>query len=183
MKYAKSTGGFYDPEIHKGITPPDAKEISEARYHELMNAQARGKIIAADEEGYPHAIERVYTLDELRQQKILALELIKDKKIAAGLPYLFPDGVSGTIHPRSGEELWHLMFIMSLLDQRSIPGEKIPFPDAENVIHHLSMDEMKAMGSTIASFITDIYLSMWTHKAKLLVCATEEEVKKYDITT
>ena len=57
MFYAKSTGGFYTPEINGENIPGDAVEITEGKYLELLQAQAGGKIITSDDKGNPVAID------------------------------------------------------------------------------------------------------------------------------
>jgi hypothetical protein len=53
MLYAKSTGGFYDRAIHGDNIPADAVEITEAEHAALIEGQALGKRIVADENGRP----------------------------------------------------------------------------------------------------------------------------------
>ena len=53
MYYSKSTGGFYSREIHGDNIPADAVEITPEQHAALMAGQAEGKVIAADEKGYP----------------------------------------------------------------------------------------------------------------------------------
>lgn len=53
MLYAKSTGGFYKPEIHGDAIPADAVEITEAEHAALLEGQSSGKIITADKNGKP----------------------------------------------------------------------------------------------------------------------------------
>lgn len=53
MYYAKSTGGFYDREIHGDAIPADAVEITEENHAALLAGQGRGKIIMADATGHP----------------------------------------------------------------------------------------------------------------------------------
>ncbi|EMV7654251.1 tail fiber assembly protein [Escherichia coli] len=57
MYYAKSTGGFYTPEINGKNIPDDAIEITEDEYLGLLQAQADGKIITSDNNGNPVAID------------------------------------------------------------------------------------------------------------------------------
>lgn len=53
MLYSRQSGGFYSREIHGDNTPPDAVEIT-AEYHAaLLAGQSAGKVIVADESGYP----------------------------------------------------------------------------------------------------------------------------------
>ncbi|MBR8368540.1 DUF4376 domain-containing protein [Burkholderia cenocepacia] len=51
--FSKSTGGFYVPEVHDGVIPMDALEITDDEYAALLAGQASGKRIVADEIGRP----------------------------------------------------------------------------------------------------------------------------------
>jgi hypothetical protein len=51
--YSPSTVGFFDSTIHGADIPADAIEITDERHAELMAGQARGRIIAVDEDGHP----------------------------------------------------------------------------------------------------------------------------------
>jgi len=70
MLYAKSTGGFYDAAIHGGDIPSDAVEITAEHHAALLAAQATGKRIVSDADGYPIAVDPpAPTLDELKAAK------------------------------------------------------------------------------------------------------------------
>jgi hypothetical protein len=53
MLYSASTSGFYSPEIHGGRIPPDAVEITDTVYWELLAGQASGQVITAGAGGIP----------------------------------------------------------------------------------------------------------------------------------
>ena len=53
MYYSKQTNGFYSHEIHGDNIPADAVEITKEQHAALMQGQFEGKVIAADENGYP----------------------------------------------------------------------------------------------------------------------------------
>lgn len=55
--YSKSTGGFYTTAINGKKIPSDAIEITDEVHATLMIEQSSGKIIIADENGYPIAID------------------------------------------------------------------------------------------------------------------------------
>lgn len=57
MKYAASTGGFYDIAIHGGDIPADAVDVTRERHQELLTAQSQGKRITADANGQPIAVD------------------------------------------------------------------------------------------------------------------------------
>ena len=53
MFYSKSTGGFYDVEIHGDAIPADAVEITRDEHATLLAGQSAGQRIEADEHGHP----------------------------------------------------------------------------------------------------------------------------------
>lgn len=57
MYYAKSTGGFYDLSIHGDNITADAVEITAEQHAALLQGQSEGKIITADENGYPVLVD------------------------------------------------------------------------------------------------------------------------------
>lgn len=57
MFYAKSTGGFYSREIHGDAIPADAVEITDTEHAALLDAQSHGKIIQAENDGKPIAVD------------------------------------------------------------------------------------------------------------------------------
>lgn len=66
LYFSASTGGFYDSEIHGKAIPKGAVEITAADHAALLAAQADGKMIAADKQGNPIAIDRpAPTADEI----------------------------------------------------------------------------------------------------------------------
>jgi len=58
MRYSKSTGGFYDAEIHGASIPSDSVEISNEEYDALLTGQSNGMAISSDADGYPCLAER-----------------------------------------------------------------------------------------------------------------------------
>jgi hypothetical protein len=53
MKYAQSTGGFYNPAIHGDNIPADAVNITSEEHAALLQGQSAGKCIVADANGKP----------------------------------------------------------------------------------------------------------------------------------
>jgi hypothetical protein len=53
MRYSPSTGGFYDPAIHRDAIPSDAVAVTGSRYRALLRAQAGGREIAPGYTGRP----------------------------------------------------------------------------------------------------------------------------------
>lgn len=57
MLFSKATGGFYLQGIHGDNIPSDAVEITKEQHAALMAAQSAGKLIKADGNGFPVAVD------------------------------------------------------------------------------------------------------------------------------
>jgi len=53
MFYSAKTNGFYDTDIHGKNMPKDVVEISAEEHASLMEGQRNGKIIVANDRGFP----------------------------------------------------------------------------------------------------------------------------------
>lgn len=75
--FSRSTRGFYDEEIHTSGVPLDAVEISRAQHAALLAAQAAGKRIVADANGYPVAQDPppppAPTAEQIRADRVAAV--------------------------------------------------------------------------------------------------------------
>lgn len=70
MFYSKSTGGFYDHNIHGDNIPFDVVEITTEAHMALLNGQSQGKKIVANDLGYPVLVDPpAPTETEIQQQK------------------------------------------------------------------------------------------------------------------
>lgn len=58
MFYSKTTNGFYTREIHGENIPADAVEINAEQHAALLQGQSEGKLIVADENGYPVLVDQ-----------------------------------------------------------------------------------------------------------------------------
>lgn len=78
MYYSKTTKGFHEPADN---LPPDAVEISEQYYQELLHGDAAGKSIEANAAGYPVLVDPAYaelTYVQKRQRKYPPLTDLAD---------------------------------------------------------------------------------------------------------
>lgn len=57
MLYSKHSSGFYSRDIHGDNIPEDAVDITPEQHAALLEGQSQGKIISADENGYPILID------------------------------------------------------------------------------------------------------------------------------
>ncbi|MDD2171486.1 DUF4376 domain-containing protein, partial [Glaesserella parasuis] len=69
--------GFYNND-HGGFVPEGACEISEETYRLLLEGQAQGKLIVADDEGLPILVEPApMPIEEQRQQVRNAINALR----------------------------------------------------------------------------------------------------------
>jgi len=88
MLYSAKTNGFYLPDIHDNI-PDDAVEISNDYYVTLLDGQAKGQTITADDNGMPVLVEPPapvldYIKQDLKSQIDVAAENERLRYITAG---------------------------------------------------------------------------------------------------
>lgn len=57
IKFASSTKGFYSYAVHGNAIPSDAVEITTEQHYLLLDGQSLGKLIVADDAGYPILID------------------------------------------------------------------------------------------------------------------------------
>ncbi len=67
--YSQNSGGFYSADIHGSAIPTDAVAISGEEHAALMEAQSQGRVIRADAEGRPVAVEHVPSAEDLATRK------------------------------------------------------------------------------------------------------------------
>ena len=82
MFFSPSTGGFYDPAIHRTL-PADAVRISRARHAELIAARSAGKSIVADAKGRPAIKATRLSLEELRARAVAEIKGEARRRILA----------------------------------------------------------------------------------------------------
>jgi hypothetical protein len=77
MYYSRTTLGFYAPAIHGSTMPHDAVEITPAQHAALLDAQAAGKRIVPDANGYPVAQDPppppAPTPEQIRAERVAAV--------------------------------------------------------------------------------------------------------------
>jgi hypothetical protein len=88
MFYSQSTGGFYDSEIHGDNMPEDVKKITQEDYSDLFVAQANGKIIMPDINGYPVATIPSLSLVDLKAAQITILTNAYNTAIQKPVSYM-----------------------------------------------------------------------------------------------
>lgn len=86
MFYSKSTNGFYSREIHGDNIPADAVEITAEEHSALLEGQSQGKLIQADENGYPILADQPLPTPE----QTLAQQLAEAQAYLARTDFYYP---------------------------------------------------------------------------------------------
>ncbi len=79
MFYSAQTGGFYVTEIHGNNMPLDVVKISQSEHQRLIDAQAHGKIIIANSNGYPELADRPISSEKNSNNQIFSIEYLLEK--------------------------------------------------------------------------------------------------------
>tara|TARA_Y100001973_G_scaffold106528_2_gene185042 strand:+ start:15666 stop:16178 length:513 start_codon:yes stop_codon:yes gene_type:complete len=120
-----------------------------------------------------------YPLREAVERAKAEVDQLRDKKIASGLTYAFPDS-EGTIQLRSQQDFANILGIASAGQALTAIGDDetlIYFRDAENVSHPLKGIEAVQMGLAVQDFVSSHYAAAWAHKDAL----NTENPETYDI--
>lgn len=98
------------------------------------------------------------------------VEFERDKRVAAGVSYTFPDGVSGTIQTRDEKDFRNINGVAArglALVVRADVETTLIFRDKENVDHALTGDQAVALGEAVHARVEDIYKVAWSHKTAI----------------
>jgi len=158
--------------IEKGIGLHDA--ISAAG-HSLR--QLDGVWVSDNDVAVQAIIDSYSPVPDIQAQ----VDVIRDSKIALGVPIVFPDGSSGTAQTRESDKLNINGLVTSslILKSQGVTGAVVPYRDLENITHMLSPDQMIQIGMDILNKISAVYQSAWAIKSAV---ASAADPMAYDIT-
>jgi hypothetical protein len=165
------------------------------RYYDLdANGKVKGSYAVPQPDMTLHLIEDapdseskwdgawIPDLPVILEKKAGEVNAVREKKIAAGIPYEFPDG-KGTIQTRDLTDARNIQTsIVSalILQAAGETGPVMVFRDVENVSHKMTPAQVLAMGLYVAQYGQGIYTASWTIKDKASTL-TAKEVKDFDI--
>lgn len=124
------------------------------------------------------------TLETAKAAKRLAINTLRDERIFAGLSYLFPDGLTGTVDTREQSDFDNLQALTTLAQVLQAGGETadvITFVDAEDQAHSLTPSQMIELGVSVTQQLAAIYAASWPMKARVKAATTITEVEVIDI--
>ena len=122
-----------------------------------------------------------YNETHTREVKNAEVNVIREKKIAAGIPYQFPDG-AGTIQTRDEVDIRNIQTNVTtalILNSVGETGSVMVFRDMENIEHKMTPQEVLQMGLYAAQVGQSIYTASWQLK-EAAAGMTAEQIKEFD---
>ncbi|MDZ4230443.1 MAG: DUF4376 domain-containing protein [Dehalococcoidales bacterium] len=130
------------------------------------------------------AEELIIRMAEVRAAKLAEINALRDGKIAAGIPFLFPDS-PGTVQTRDLIDARNIQTNISaaiILQAAGETGPVMMFRDMEDAIHPMTPQQMIEMGMYAGQQGQAIYTASWVHKDAVAGLHTIAEIKAYDTT-
>jgi hypothetical protein len=174
--YSASRMGFFDSDIHAPQQiPGDAVAITAAEHQALLAAQSSGKEITSDAQGYPVAVAKTYTLDEIREQKLASLALYRWQKETEGITI----GGVGIKTDRESQSL--LNGALKLFDL----NPTLQAIDWKGETGWVQVDKatLEAVGVAVGAHVQACFTREKQHATAIEALETIEEIEAYDITT
>lgn len=122
-------------------------------------------------------------MDRALEEKHTKIDEMRDKMIARGFVYDFPDQ-AGTIQLRHDKDMTSVTGVGSGGMANILLGdtdEENIYKDKENWVHIMTNLEAVAMGKALKGWILSHYRAAWTHKVFLGEPETVEEIEGWDI--
>jgi len=191
----------YQTNTHRTTTDAEGNEVQEqidpGRPHVVVDDPALEQIII--DQGIDAVTVAGGQVRQKTQSEIDAAELprriaerkqeadrLRAQKIAAGMPYTFPDGQTGTVQLRSQVDIANVQGVASSGQALVMAGDStttLQFRDAEDISHALTGQQAIEMGLAVSGFISAHYAAAWAHKDAIAGSTTVAQVEGFDITT
>lgn len=94
----------------------------------------------------------------------------RDARIAAGMPYAFPDGTSGTVQLRNERDIINVTGVGTaglMLDLGGDTATRLQFRDAADVTHAMTGEEARIFGLAVSAWISANYARAWALKGEV----------------
>lgn len=151
--------GFYD-DSHGGFVPEGACEISAETYRLLLEGQAQGKLIIADDEGNPILVEPPpIPIEEQRQQVRNAINTLRDKKINGGV---YVPAIDKWIDTDATAER-NILSVKAMFDL--FGDQEIPWTFADNSVAMINKEKLLVIWQVLMEAKTGNHANALKHKA------------------
>lgn len=172
MYYAKSTGGFYLPEIHGNNIPTDAVEIPDEEYVALMQAQGDGKLIIADNNDYPVAV--LPSKPVRTKASLLAEVATKRWQVETGGII-----VSGRFVATDRESQAQLNSVYVSLKNGLIADTAWKATDGDFTV--VTLTDLEPVAQAVAAHVSACFAIEQIHNEAISALKTQEELDSYDV--
>ncbi|MFK5041000.1 DUF4376 domain-containing protein [Glaesserella parasuis] len=151
--------GFYNND-HGGFVPEGACEISAETYRLLLEGQAQGKLIIADDEGNPILSEPPPIPIEGQRQKIRdAINTLRDKKINGGV---YVPAIDKWIDTDATAER-NILSVKATFDL--FGDQEIPWTFADNSVAMINKEKLLVIWQVLMEAKTGNHANALKHKA------------------
>ncbi|WP_426840334.1 DUF4376 domain-containing protein [Glaesserella parasuis] len=151
--------GFYNND-HGGFVPEGACEISAETYRLLLEGQAQGKLIIADDEGNPILSEPPPMPIEEQRQKIRdAINTLRDKKINGGV---YVPAIDKWIDTDATAER-NILSVKATFDL--FGDQEIPWTFADNSVAMINKEKLLVIWQVLMEAKTGNHANALKHKA------------------
>lgn len=161
--------------------PYDAFEISQTVWQAWLADTVEQVWDSNLNAGAGGLVPRVIPLEELRSQRISAVQTLREENMKPGS--MSVDVGSGRLIPVDIREDRDFRNIQGLVTAAQVGGGPFQFRDANDLTHSLSDTEMMALGLSVQSHVSAVYAAAWIHKDALADLADKPSVEAYDITS
>lgn len=151
--------------------------IQERSGPKLSLDEERGVVIATYE-------IRDKSVNSLIREKVRQIEAKRDRLLAAGVEYTFPDDETAIIQTRNEGDMRNILAKGAqalAYVSKGLPSQKMVYRTADNITRQLSAQQMTDMTNHIASELQDIYEASWAHKDAVRDMTDPVEIVEYDI--
>lgn len=170
--FSKMTQGFYNDSIHGGNIPPDAIEITDDHYAELLSAQECGKRITTDENGFPIAIDQpapVRTVTSLLAEIAAKRWEVETGGITVAASQIKTDRASQS----------QLNIAYTSLKSGLIADTR--WKDADGLFTNVTLAELEPIAKAVATHVRACFAAEESHNDAITLLKTQAELDAYDI--
>lgn len=161
MFYSPSIGGFYDRAIHGDAIPADSVEITKESHTALIEGQASGMCIVADENGHPVlANPPPPTIEEQRAAAVAVINETREVGLLAGVE------VGGKRYHTDDRFLTELLGLV-LGFQAGIYTGPQSIRTMDNQIVQLDVAQITALAAAVGEHRKTVYAATWAAKDAL----------------
>jgi len=172
MLYSKLTGGFYNHAIHGDNIPTDAVEISAKNHSTLLIAQSKGKLIVADENGYPIAIDHPAPVRTLTS--MLADIAAKRWEVETG-------GITVAASPIKTDRDSQAQLISTYTSLKSGLIADTQWKDAHGMFTMVTLAELEPVAQAVSEHVRACFAAEQSHNDAINQLQTQAELDAYDI--